>query len=143
MKLMTRMIMVWLLLCSALTARADSQAYALTNGHIFDGVKNRIVDDVTVLIADGTIERLAAASSPLPADYEVIDLDGFYLMPGMFDVHTHLTTIDQARRALESGVTTVRSASVKAYQDVALQALVEMGALAGPEVFAPTDCLGP
>jgi len=136
MKLVTRMTLVWLLLCSALTARAESQAYALTNGHIFDGVKNRIVDDVTVLIADGTIERLAAANSPLPAGYEVIDLDGFYLMPGMFDVHTHLTTIDQAKRALESGVTTVRSASVKAYQDVALQALVEMGALAGPEVVA-------
>ena len=136
MKLVTRMTLVWLLLCSALTARAESQAYALTNGHIFDGMKNRIVDDVTVLIADGTIERLAAANSPLPAGYEVIDLDGFYLMPGMFDVHTHLTTIDQAKRALESGVTTVRSASVKAYQDVALQALVEMGALAGPEVVA-------
>jgi len=131
-----RTAFVMLLLCNALPAQADSKQYALINGHIFDGIAERIIEDVTVLVAEGKIERLADASSSVPADYEVIDLEGFYLMPGMFDVHTHLTTIEQARRALDSGVTTVRSASVDAYQDVALQSLVESGGLAGPEVVA-------
>lgn len=135
-KSMARVTVLLLLFCSALTVRADGRAYALINGQIFDGLKNRVTDDVTVLVAAGKIERLADADAPVPAGYEVIDLEGFYLMPGMFDVHTHLSTLDQAKRALESGVTTVRSASVDAYQDVALQALVETGGLAGPEVVA-------
>jgi imidazolonepropionase-like amidohydrolase len=40
------------------------------------------------------------------------------------------------RRALMSGVTTVRSASVGRYEDVALRELVRVGALPGPEVLA-------
>jgi len=128
--------LVILLLCGALPMQAHSAPYALTNSNIFDGVNNRILENATVLVADGKIERIAEAGFPIPAEYEVIDLDGYYLMPGMFDVHTHLGTLDQAKRALESGVTTVRSASVKAYQDVALQRLVETGKLAGPEVVA-------
>ena len=113
---------------------AHSSPYALTNGRIFDGVSDHILDDVVVLVANGRIERIANAGTPIPSGYEVIDLEGYYLMPGMFDVHTHIGTLDQARRALESGVTTVRSASVAAYQDVALQKLVATGRLAGPEV---------
>ena len=125
-----------LLLCGALPLQAHSASYALTNSNIFDGVNDRILENATVLVADGKIERIAGADFPIPADYEVIDLEGFYLMPGMFDVHTHLGNLDQAKRALESGVTTVRSASVTAYQDVGLQRLVETGMLAGPEVVA-------
>ena len=125
-----------LLLCGALPLQAHSASYALTNSNIFDGVNDRILENATVLVADGKIERIAGAGSPIPAEYEVINLEGYYLMPGMFDVHTHLGNLDQAKRALESGVTTVRSASVTAYQDVGLQRLVETGMLAGPEVVA-------
>ena len=57
-------------------------------------------------------------------------------MPGLFDVHTHLDTLDRAERALASGVTTVRSASVGAFEDVALRELVESGTIAGPEMLA-------
>jgi imidazolonepropionase-like amidohydrolase len=130
-------------LFSVLTVQAQTTNYALTNGHLFDGVTDRIREDATVFVADGRIELIAAGDEPVPAGYEVIDLDGFFLMPGLFDVHTHLQTLDQARRALESGVTTVRSASVPAYQDVALQALVDTGELAGPEVVAAGVYLTP
>ncbi|MDX1499713.1 MAG: amidohydrolase family protein [Woeseiaceae bacterium] len=133
------LVCAWLVLgCAAGPAAAQDAptAYALTNGRIFDGIRDRIRDDVTVLVAAGRIERLAPARDRIPPEYEVIDLEGFWLMPGLFDVHTHLETIDQAERALESGVTTVRSASVPAYQDVGLQALVAAGQLAGPEVVA-------
>jgi imidazolonepropionase-like amidohydrolase len=64
----------------------------------------------------------------------VIDLKGRYLVPGLIDAHTHLQSIRQARTALESGVTTVRSASVGSFRDVALRDLVRRGALPGPDV---------
>lgn len=125
-----------LLLGAAWTAQAAASPYALTNGKLFDGVSDRILENVTVFVSGDKIERIAGSESPVPPDYTEIDLEGFYLMPGLFDVHTHLSTVGQATQALESGVTTVRSASVSAYQDVALQQLVESGALAGPEVVA-------
>ncbi len=63
-------------------------------------------------------------------------MEGNDLLPGLFDVHTHISTLDQAQRALESGVTTVRSASVSAFQDVALRELVRQRKLLGPDVVA-------
>ncbi len=109
---------------------------ALTNGHVFDGVNDRILENATVLVADGRIERIGDGAMRIPRGYEVVDLEGYYLMPGLFDAHTHISSIEQAKQALESGVTTVRSASVSAYQDVGLQQLVESGALPGPEMIA-------
>jgi imidazolonepropionase-like amidohydrolase len=52
------------------------------------------------------------------------------------DAHTHLDNLAAARRALETGVTTVRSASVGSYRDVSLRELVKAGYLVGPEVLA-------
>jgi imidazolonepropionase-like amidohydrolase len=118
-------------------AEAREAAYALSNARLFDGVSERIRDDVTVLVSNGEIDAiLDTLEVAIPDGYEPIDLGGNYLLPGLFDVHTHIDSLDQARRALESGVTTVRSASVPAYQDVGLRELVLSGQLAGPEVLA-------
>lgn len=123
---------------SALMLIAPTQAedYALINGKIFNGIDNRIINDQTVFIRDGKISTIASSDDDVRSSFTVIDLEGNYLMPGMFDVHTHLTTLAQARRALVSGVTTIRSASVKAFEDVALRELVRSGAIAGPDVVA-------
>ena len=121
----------------AISVYADDHSYALINGRVFDGTSDEIIEDQVILVADGEIESIVAAGRSIPTDYKVIDLQGYYLMPGLFDVHTHLTTLEQAQRALESGVTTVRSASVTAYQDVALQQLVEaVGRVSTPAVVA-------
>ena len=92
--------------------------------------------DAVVLVEDGRIARIGNSGMTIPAGYEVIDCDGNTLMPGLFDVHTHLDSIDRAERALAAGVTTVRSASVNAYEDVALRELVAAGKLAGPDMLA-------
>jgi imidazolonepropionase-like amidohydrolase len=128
---------ILMLLLSGIGAHAaDVQSYALVNANVFNGFENRIHQNVTVLVRDGAIEKIVSAGQPVPVDYEAIDCEGNYLMPGLFDVHTHLDTIDAARRALGSGVTTVRSASVPAFQDVGLRELVKAGKLAGPDVIA-------
>ena len=119
-----------------LMSPAYGNDYALVNGRIFNGVDNEIMEKYTVFVSDGKISKIEKSDSPIDANYSVIDLEGNYLMPGLFDVHTHLSTLVQARRALVSGVTTVRSASVKAFEDVALRELVRSGAVAGPDVVA-------
>jgi len=120
----------------AYPAFAADGSYALTNANLFDGVNERITENVTVLVNDGRIERIATGDVNVPRGYTVVDIEGNFLMPGMIDVHTHIDSIERAKRALDSGVTTVRSASVSAYQDIGLRELVRSGKLAGPEVLA-------
>ena len=50
---------------------------------------------------------------------------GKYVLPGLIDAHTHADDFAAFRRALESGVTTVRSAGVSNYVDVGFHAARE------------------
>jgi len=136
MNLAKLVVIALILSLSARSASAADSTYALTNANLFDGVNDAITEDVTVLVKDGRIERIATGDIDVPRDYTVIDVEGNFLMPGLFDVHTHIDSLERAKRALDSGVTTIRSASVSAYQDVALRELVRSGKLAGPEVLA-------
>lgn len=122
--------------CGGNVFAADSPTLALTHVQIFNGVDNGIITGKTVLVRDGLVERIASMAEEVPAGYEVVDCEGNYLVPGLFDVHTHLESLEQARRALYSGVTTVRTAGVPAYQDVALAALSKSRKIAGPDVVA-------
>lgn len=129
----------YLLLSMTLVAVAHSdggQDYALTNIHIFNGIDNQIFPDKTVLVRDGIIESIINAGDSVPKGYTEVDGEGYFLMPGLFDVHTHVDSMENARRALESGVTTLRTAGVPGYQDVALAALSKAGKVAGPDVVA-------
>jgi imidazolonepropionase-like amidohydrolase len=69
----------------------------------------------------------------VPAGAEALDVEGRYLLPGLVDAHTHLDNLDAARRALQSGVTTLRSASVGSYRDVVLGEMSKAGYIAGPD----------
>jgi len=124
------------ILCWSQLATAQGTSYALTHANVFNGVDMRIREDATVLVRDGRIERVASGEVAIPSTYAVIDCEGNFLLPGLFDVHTHINSLAQARRALESGVTTVRTASAPAYQDVSLRELVKAGKIAGPDVAA-------
>ena len=124
------------LICSTQLAMAQENSYALVNARLFNGVDNKILEEVTVLVSDGKIDGVVDGDEPISPDYTLIDLENYYLLPGLIDVHTHLDSLDKAERALMSGVTTVRTASVPAFQDVALRELVRSGAIAGPDVVA-------
>jgi len=123
-------------MASSMSATAQDSPYALTHANLFDGTNDEIAKNVTVFVRDGLIERIATGDVNISSDYEVIDTEGNYLMPGMIDVHTHADSVDRAKQAIESGVTTVRSASVTSFQDVALRELVRNGKLVGPEFLA-------
>lgn len=107
---------------------------ALTRANVVDVASGAIARGVTVVLRGGRIERIGP--EPAPPGAEVLDVGGRYLLPGLMDAHTHLDNLAAARRALATGVTTVRSSSVPAYQDVALRDLVQQGYVAGPEMLA-------
>jgi len=107
---------------------------AIVNANVVDVRAGRVIPSATVVIRDGRIASVGSGAAP--AGLTVVDLRGRYLVPGLIDAHTHLTTVREARTALESGVTTVRSASVGSFRDVALRDLVRINALPGPDMVA-------
>ena len=116
--------------------RAQSpKPIVLTHVHIFDGKQNKIFQNSSVYIKGGKIFQVDISSANILPGYEIIDGAGNYLVPGLIDAHTHLDNIAAAKRALETGVTTVRTAGVAAYQDVALANMVIKGILAGPDII--------
>jgi len=126
--------------CALLASPAAAQAplprpdLALTHANVVDVTTGAITRNATVLVRNGRIESVGSGSAP--AGTQVIDIAGKYLVPGLMDAHTHLDNLAAAKRALETGVTTARSASVGSFRDVALRDLVRAGYVIGPDIIA-------
>lgn len=89
-------------------APAGSQLLVLTNANVIDGVSEKPIRGATVIVRDGKIVSVATTSPKIPHGATVLDLKGRWLLPGLIDAHVHVNEA-QARVALESGVTTVRT----------------------------------
>jgi imidazolonepropionase-like amidohydrolase len=86
-----------------------SGTYAMTGATIVDGTGRPPVSDGVVIVRDGRIADVGPrASVPIPDDVPTVDVSGKTLVPGLWDMHTHVTQIEWAPVYLASGVTTVR-----------------------------------
>jgi imidazolonepropionase-like amidohydrolase len=112
----------------------NQKSYALTHVNLFNGFENKIYSNAIVFVKGGKIDHIGKAGEPVTG-YEEIDCQNYYLIPGLIDAHSHLDNLAAAKRALETGVTTVRTAGVAAYQDVALANLAQSGKIAGPDII--------
>jgi imidazolonepropionase-like amidohydrolase len=108
--------------------------YALINVNLFNGFESKIYHASIVFVKAGKVERIGKQGDAIASEYEIIDCQGYYLIPGLIDAHTHLDNLAATKRALETGVTTVRTAGVAAFQDVALMELAKSGRIIGPDV---------
>ena len=119
----------------ALAGDPGSPLY-LVHANVVDGVTATVIRDATIVIEGARITRIVPALAAPRTGARVIDLAGRWVAPGLIDAHTHIATLANARRALFSGVTTIRSASVPAYQDVAMRAQARAGQIVAPDVLA-------
>lgn len=108
------------------------EAIALINANLVNVRDGRVTRNATIVLREGRIASIGSGSAPAGA--RTIDLKGKYVLPGLIDAHTHADSFAAFRRALESGVTTVRSAGVSSYADVGFHQLVKSGAAVGPDV---------
>jgi len=64
-------------------------ATALTGATVYDGAGG-MIENGTVLFADGTVVAVGGADLAIPAGYTRIDGTGKFVTPGVIDIHSHL-----------------------------------------------------
>ena len=98
-------------LAGAQRAALPREPMALVNANVVDVRTGRVARGVTIVLRDG---RIASVGPGAAEGATRIDAGGRYVIPGLFDAHTHIGNLRAARAALESGGTTARSAGVSA-----------------------------
>lgn len=138
------------------TPRGPDGSIVLVGGLVFDGT-GAPVRPLNVVIERNKITRLVPpGTTGWPTDARVIDVKGMTVMPGLIDLHTHLTdgqiatipaplvddpsdgilrAVERMRFYIESGITTARD--VASLDGIfRLKAWVSEHRLAGPRIFA-------
>jgi len=133
------------------------QNILLKDVNIFNGKDNKIEGNLSILIRDGKI--VAISSNPkLSAGEKVqeIDCEGMTVLPGLINVHAHLSLdaeapfeesleestemtllkiVKNGRLTLESGITTIRELGCREHLDFAYREGVERGVVPGPRML--------
>ncbi len=120
----------------AQTAAPPPTPLMLVNAAVVDTATGAVRRGQVVVLRDGRIESVGTVPPAAGTAPRRVDLGGRYVVPGLIDAHVHVASAANLRAALESGVTTVRSAGVSNFVDVGLRDLVKRGFLPGPDVLA-------
>jgi imidazolonepropionase-like amidohydrolase len=121
-----------------------------------------IISPATLLISGDRIQAVNPGNSP--SDAEVIDLGDVTLLPGLMDMHTHLTFdlegewvyrtvtetdvdaglrgVRNAHRTLMAGFTTVRNMRADGFADISLQKAIDQNFFPGPRIVGAGHALG-
>jgi imidazolonepropionase-like amidohydrolase len=94
-----------------------------------------ILEHHTVIVRDGVISAMGPVSSTtIPDGACVIDGSGKFLMPGLADMHVHISNQDEFLLFLANGVTTVRDMFGNTDR-LAWRAAVQRGDILGPTIY--------
>jgi len=108
MALISRRFFLLAAFLTASLALAQQPSVAILHVHVIPMDRERVLDDQTVLIANGKIAEIgSSATAKIPPDAKKIDATGKYLIPGLTDAHVHLYSTIEFPLYLANGVTTV------------------------------------
>jgi len=144
---------------------AEPPTLVLAAGKLLDPESGRLLNGGVVVVRGERIDA-AGAGIPTPPEARVVDLRAYTVLPGLVDCHTHLLLqpederglppvvsksqayrtiqgVAAARRALESGFTTLRDVDSEGagFADVDLRDAIERGVVPGPRLLVSTLAL--
>jgi hypothetical protein len=140
MRLITTAVLLSLVGLSARTSAVPSNLTAVAISHVtvIDATGAPPRADMTVVLRSGRIARLAASTTDaVPADATEIDGKGRFIIPGLWDMHTHVLEVADIDFPvlLAHGVTGIRNMHNSSLQQgVRLRTDVETGARLGPHI---------
>jgi len=145
------------------TSSADDLVYVRA-GTLIDVQSGRLWQDQVITIRGDRIESVDDVNDiNIEPDSILIDLGDGYVMPGLIDLHDHLTGdhryhgyeglqfsvprqtlfgVTNARKTLNAGFTTVRNVGAAGYADVALRDAINAGEIEGPRLRVSGPALG-
>jgi imidazolonepropionase-like amidohydrolase len=83
---------------------------ALTGGTVIDVTNGRVITNATILIRGDRFVRLGWRDVQIPPDARIERVDGRWILPGLIDMHVHVSTVRGVPLGLyvANGVTAVR-----------------------------------
>ena len=158
---MRKIYVILIVLFSLHTSFLYAQIKVIHFGKLIDGKGKVILNAVVIVNGDRIVKVGTEKEIDIPPAAETIDLKAYTAIPGLIDAHTHMTyywdktpgttpwgqlgslgpavTVylakENARKALESGVTTVRDLGSFDNMDFAMRNLINRGAMTGPRMF--------
>src|SRR5216683_5673214 len=156
--------LIMLQIASLAASAQQSTRTLLRTGHLLDVKTGAEPAAQTIIVTGDRITAIApTASAPKQSGDTEIDLTRYTAMPGLIDVHTHLTMatnfdpyfelsmtpakeailgVENAKVTLEAGFTTVRNVGANDYTDVALRDEINAGHIPGPHMQVSGPALG-
>ena len=150
--------------CAQPVAAQPGGRTLVRTGHLLDVRTGAEPAGQTIVVTGDRITAVApTASTPKQAGDTEIDLTKYTVMPGLIDVHTHLTMannfdpyfelsmtpakeailgVENAKVTLEAGFTTVRNVGANDFTDVALRDEINAGHIPGPHMQVSGPALG-
>jgi imidazolonepropionase-like amidohydrolase len=157
-----------LLLAAGAMAQPAAQPAAIRTlirvGHLLDVKTGKLLDAETIVVVGDTIQSIAptASAQAQPTD-TVVDLGSLTVLPGLIDVHTHITFdtnfdpyheltttiakeaingVANARTTLMAGITSVRNVGASGFSDVDLRDAINAGQVPGPHMMVSGPAMG-
>ena len=145
-------------------AQLSTKRTLVRAGHLLDVKTGKLLDSQTIVVVGETIQSIApTANVQAQSGDTVVDLSALTVLPGLIDVHTHLTMntdfdpfhevtstnakeaingVANARLTLLAGFTSVRNVGAGGYTDVDLRDAINAGQVPGPHMLVSGPALG-
>ncbi len=154
---------VSLLAVLAVAWPAGAAPKAVRCGRLLDVRTGMVLTDQIIQFDDGKVTKVGPASATRVEGAATLDLGAAMCLPGLIDVHTHLTSdptdsgyaslgvsvprstvkgVKNARLTLHAGFTAVRNVGADGYSDVALRDGIDAGEVEGPRMLVSGPPLG-
>lgn len=138
-----QILRTFLIALSAVGAFASAQTLAITHVTLIDITDGKTQPDVTVTIDGNRIARVARSTRTRPKTGQVVDATGQFLIPGLWDMHTHVyfdsTAADGTDLVLPlflaNGITGVRDMGSQLDQVLHARAEIAAHRLFGPRMI--------